>query len=61
MEIGLALRDELFENGILFNSEVWGSYSEEEKNIFKKSCSLTIWFFAWIVIEAHAKDLVDAL
>ena len=28
MEIGLALRDAWFLNGILFNSEVWGSYAE---------------------------------
>ena len=27
VEIGLALRDAWFINGILFNSEVWGSYS----------------------------------
>ena len=29
MEIGLALRDAWFLNGILFNSEVWGSYAEK--------------------------------
>jgi hypothetical protein len=29
MEIGLALREAWFVNGILFNSEVWGSYSEK--------------------------------
>ena len=29
VEIGLALRDAWFINGILFNSEVWGSYSEK--------------------------------
>ena len=28
MEIGLALRDAWFVNGILYNSEVWGSYAE---------------------------------
>ena len=29
MEIGLALRDAWFVNGILFNSEVWSSYEEK--------------------------------
>ena len=29
MEIGLALRDAWFLNGILFNSEVWGSYADK--------------------------------
>ena len=29
MEIGLALRDAWFLNGILFNSEVWGAYAEK--------------------------------
>ena len=29
VEIGLALRDAWFLNGILFNSEVWGSYAEK--------------------------------
>ena len=29
LEIGLALRDAWFLNGILFNSEVWNSYSEK--------------------------------
>ena len=29
MEIGLALRDAWFVNGILFNSEVWGSYADK--------------------------------
>ena len=28
MEIKLALRDAWFVNGILYNSEVWGSYAE---------------------------------
>ena len=29
VEIGLALRDAWFVNGILFNIEVWGSYAEK--------------------------------
>ena len=29
MEIGLALRDAWFLNGILFHSEVWGSYADK--------------------------------
>ena len=29
LEIGLALRDAWFLNGILFNSEVWNAYAEK--------------------------------
>ena len=32
IEIGLALREAWFINGILFNSEVWGTYSEKHVN-----------------------------
>ena len=57
MEIGLALREAWFVNGILFNSEVWGSYSEkhvEELMIIDHMILRTI-------IGAQAKVPVEAL
>ena len=57
MEIGLALRDAWFLNGILFNSEVWGSYAEknvEELMIIDNMILRT-------VVGAQAKVPVETL
>ena len=47
MEIGMALQDAWFVNGILFNSEVWGSYAN---NMILRT-----------VMEAQTKGPVEAL
>ena len=45
LEIGLALRDAWFLNGILYNSEVWNSYSQkhiEDLNVIDHMIQKTI-------------------
>ena len=57
MEIGLALRDAWFVNGILFNSEVWGSYADKHVQELMVIDNMIL----RTVIGAQAKVPVEAL
>ena len=57
LEIGLALRDAWFVNGILFNSEVWSSYAE--KHI--KDLETIDHMILRAIIGAQAKGPVETL
>ena len=54
LDIGLALRDAWFVNGILFNSELWSSYAE--KHI--KDLETIDHMILWSIIGAQAKGPV---